>query len=196
MKLHQIDVVGLQTLERLIDLLGRRLARAAVDFRHQKYFVAITVFQSVSHSPFALTVVVVPRVIEERDAAIDTGADNSRGFIGVFHAADVETADADERYLNAGASQFAVKHFAAAGGSRRLERRCPRWAGWGRLLSDCRSGQAGCCENRSALEKFATGGWHRILLSRAALGRCAASKGACSKCNTCASERRSSCEVP
>src|SRR4051812_13124545 len=44
MELHEIDVVRREAFERLIDLLGGRVAGAAVDFGHEENFVAIAVF--------------------------------------------------------------------------------------------------------------------------------------------------------
>ena len=43
--LHEIDMVGLQALERLLDLLGGLLFRAAVDLGHQKDLAPVAVAQ-------------------------------------------------------------------------------------------------------------------------------------------------------
>ena len=43
MVLHQIHVIGLQALERFIDLLGSSLLRAAIDLGHEENLVPVPV---------------------------------------------------------------------------------------------------------------------------------------------------------
>jgi len=69
--LDQIDAVGLQAVERLVQLPRRLLLRAAVDLGHQEHLVAIPVGERLAHADLARAVVVVPGVVHERDAAID-----------------------------------------------------------------------------------------------------------------------------
>ncbi len=49
MELQQVEMIGLQTLEGLVDLLGGRFARVAVDFGHQENPLAIAVAQRLAH---------------------------------------------------------------------------------------------------------------------------------------------------
>jgi hypothetical protein len=75
--LHQVDVVGAESAERLVDLPRGGVAGAAVDLRHQEDLVAIAVEQRFAHALLARAAVVVPAVVEERDAAVDGGADDA-----------------------------------------------------------------------------------------------------------------------
>ncbi len=63
-KLHQVDVIGLQPLQRLVELatVGALLA---VDLGHQENLLAVAVPQSLPHPDFALAVVVVPAVVQK-----------------------------------------------------------------------------------------------------------------------------------
>ncbi len=60
MMLDQVDAVGLQALERLINLASRLGLRPAVDLGHQEDLLAIPVAERLAHADFALTLVVVP----------------------------------------------------------------------------------------------------------------------------------------
>jgi hypothetical protein len=81
MELHQVNVIGLETLQRFVDLLCRRGFCAAVNLGHQEYFVAVTACQRLTHPHFADAVVVIPAVIHEGDAMIDGAADELNGFL-------------------------------------------------------------------------------------------------------------------
>ena len=74
-ELDQVDVIGLQPLERFVDLLGRRLLRAAVELGHEEDLLPIAVAKGLAHADFALALVVVPGVIQEGDAPVHAGAD-------------------------------------------------------------------------------------------------------------------------
>ena len=50
----QVDVVGLQPPQRLVDLPGGRLLRAAVDLGHEKDLLAVAVAKRLAHADFAL----------------------------------------------------------------------------------------------------------------------------------------------
>ena len=58
--LHQIDAIGLQTAQRLVELPRRLAFRAAVDLGHQEDLVAIAVAERLAHADLAGAVVVVP----------------------------------------------------------------------------------------------------------------------------------------
>src|SRR3989454_7184074 len=64
-ELHEVDAVGLEPAQRLIDLLRRRVLVATVDLGHEKHFVAIAVAQRLSHADLARPTVVVPAVVVE-----------------------------------------------------------------------------------------------------------------------------------
>ena len=96
--LHEIDPVGLEALERLVDLPRRGLALAAVDLRHEEDAVAVAVAERPPHPPLALAVVVVPAVVEERDAAVHGGADDPDALLVGGLDAHVASAEADDRH--------------------------------------------------------------------------------------------------
>ncbi|GEM_PF-4943708 len=92
MVLHQVDSIGLEPLERFIELLGGGLFRPAVDLRHQENFLPIAVAQRLAHPELAAAVMVIPRVVHEGDAVADRLADDPDRllFIGI---ADVISAE-------------------------------------------------------------------------------------------------------
>ena len=72
MKLHQIDAIGFQARQRVIQLVGGSILVTAIDFRHQEDFVSIAALrQRIAHPTLTATLVVVPAVIHEVDAAVD-----------------------------------------------------------------------------------------------------------------------------
>src|SRR5664280_2130685 len=109
-KLKQIHVVSLEALEAFLDLGRSARFAAAVDFGHQKHLVPITVPQGLPHPHFAFSLVVVPTVIHERDAAVDGTADDFEAFALLHGVADVKPSQADSRHFLAGAAQSAVDH--------------------------------------------------------------------------------------
>src|SRR5947209_6061180 len=76
MELQQIDVIGLQTLERFLQLLSSHLLSAPVNLSHQERLLPISVAQCLSHPDLALPVVVIPAVVEEVDALIERATNN------------------------------------------------------------------------------------------------------------------------
>ena len=114
--LHEIDVVGLQTLQGLLELRLRELLGAAVDLRHQEGLVAVAALgQRGAHAHLALAVVVVPAVVEEIDAAVERRLDQLDGQRCIDRRlADVGAAEADRRDLLAGAAEWPVEHVATS----------------------------------------------------------------------------------
>ena len=110
MVLQQVDHVGLQALEGLIDLPGGLLLGAAVDFGHEKYPVAIAVFQSLAHADLTAAIVVIPAVVHEVDAGIDGGADNPDTVFLVLLPANVVATQSDDAYFLAGVPKRTVTH--------------------------------------------------------------------------------------
>ena len=72
MHLPQIQMIGLQPIQRLLEHPRRdhRLAAVGADLGHQKHFVPAA-FQPFSHPVFGLPAVVFPAVVKERYPAID-----------------------------------------------------------------------------------------------------------------------------
>src|ERR1700730_154006 len=69
--LDEIDAIGLQPLERLVELPHRFRVRPPVDLRHQKDLVAVAIPERLSHPGLARAAVVVPAVVQEVDATVD-----------------------------------------------------------------------------------------------------------------------------
>ena len=77
MELEEIDPVGLQSLQRFIDLVRSRLPVAAIDLGHQEDAIAVPAAECLAHAYLAQPVVVIPAVVKERDPVFDRGADNA-----------------------------------------------------------------------------------------------------------------------
>src|SRR5438034_4490260 len=69
--LHEIDAIGPQPLERLIELSHRFRVRSPVDLRNQKDLLPVAIPERLSPAGFACAVVVVPAVVQEVDATVD-----------------------------------------------------------------------------------------------------------------------------
>src|SRR5215510_3931902 len=103
--LDQVDVVCLQTPQRLIELFRCLLLCTTVDLGHKKGSFAITIAQCLAHAPFTGAVVVIPTVVHEVDAAINRGTDqaNTQLFVDRLEA-QVPATEADKRYLHSRAT--------------------------------------------------------------------------------------------
>ena len=77
-------MIGLQPLERLLNLPGGGLFGPAVDLGHEEDLLAVAVAQGLAHADFAVAVVVVPAVVQKVDAAVDRGADDADALLLVF----------------------------------------------------------------------------------------------------------------
>src|SRR5207244_844134 len=108
-ELHEVDAVGLEPAQRLIDLLRRRLPVATVDLGHEKHFVAIAVAQRLAHADLARPTVVVPAVVEEVDSVVDRGADDADRFLLVSLPAEGVAAHTDQRHHFLSAPQAPVE---------------------------------------------------------------------------------------
>ena len=107
-KLQQIDGVGLQAAQGLVDLPGRALAGAAIDLGHEERFLAVSIAQGLAHADFAGAAVVVPAVVEEVDAFVEGGADDANALLLVLLAAEVISAESDAGHVLAGVAQCAI----------------------------------------------------------------------------------------
>ena len=94
-ELNEVDGVGLEAAERLLELLVVGVFGAAVHFGHEEDLAAVAVAEGLAHADFAEAVVVVPAVVEEGDAAVDGFADEGDALVGVGLFADVVAAEAD-----------------------------------------------------------------------------------------------------
>src|SRR2546430_11300675 len=121
-ELHEVDAVGLEPAQRLIDLLRRRLPVATVDLGHEKHLVAIAVAQRLSHADLARPTVVVPAVVEEVDSVVDGRADDADGFLLVSLPAEMVAAHADQRHHLSGASKATVRNPVARSHGRHAHR--------------------------------------------------------------------------
>src|SRR5438045_2873422 len=107
--LDQIDAVGLQSAERVVELSRRLLLRSAIDLRHQKDLVAVSVAKCLPHSDLAGALVVVPRVVHEVDAAIDGAVHDAKSELLAYgRQAKVPAAEADRGYPFFGFAKNAV----------------------------------------------------------------------------------------
>src|SRR5215470_17683958 len=111
-KLKEVEVVGLEATERLVNLArGGRLS-APVDFGHDERLLAIAIAQSFAHPDFALTAVVVPAVVQEIDSIIDASPNDAYGFrLGEFRLAQVKSAEANYRNLFSRAPKGSAGYF-------------------------------------------------------------------------------------
>jgi hypothetical protein len=109
-ELHQVDVVGLEASQRLVDLFGRFLLRSAVHLGHKKRAVAIAVFERLAHADFTLSLVIIPTVVEKSDAAVNRSSYDSYALVCVADQAEVKAAHADGRYLLGGSPERAVRN--------------------------------------------------------------------------------------
>src|ERR1700726_247482 len=104
-KLNQIDSIGLEPAERVVQLLGGGRCVAPIKLGHQKYFLAVPVAQGFAHSDFADAAVVIPAVIEKVYTAVESRADNSDAFcLGDVRPAEMIAANPYNRDFFAGAA--------------------------------------------------------------------------------------------
>src|SRR5579884_304905 len=88
-ELQQIDVIGLKAAKRFVDLIAGRFRVAAIDFRHEESFLAITIAQSLAHANLALSTVVIPAVVEEVDTFIESHSNEADAFALVLLIPDM-----------------------------------------------------------------------------------------------------------
>jgi hypothetical protein len=109
--LHEVDAVGAEPPQRLVELPRRLALGAAVDLRHQEDAVAVAVRERAPHPALALAVVVVPAVVHEGDAAVHRAAHQPLGERRVHVLeGEVPPAEPDRRHPLAGAPERAVRH--------------------------------------------------------------------------------------
>src|SRR5580704_8529183 len=104
-ELYEVDGVSLEAAEGLLKLLVVLDCGATVHFRHEEDLLAVTVAEGLAHTDLGDAVVVVPAVIEEGDAAVDAGVDETDALGGVGLLAEVIAAHADDRDTFAGGAE-------------------------------------------------------------------------------------------
>ncbi len=109
-ELDEVDHVGLEAAEGLLELLVVLVGGAAVDFGHEEDLLAVAVAEGLAHADLGDAVVVVPAVVDEGDAAVDAGVDELDAFGGVLLLAEMVAAHADGGDAFAGGAEFAVDH--------------------------------------------------------------------------------------
>src|ERR1022692_2278218 len=109
--LDEIDHVDLEATERLVKLLRRFLFGSAIDLRHQKYSVPVTITQRFAHADLAGPLVVIPAVIHEVDAAVYGGANDADAQLLIHPVqADMPTPDPDCRDVLSRAAERSIEH--------------------------------------------------------------------------------------
>lgn len=112
-ELQQVEVVGLQTRQRRLDLAHRRLRGAAVDLGHQEDLAAVAFLRQRAAEPdLAFPAIIVPAIVAKVDAGIETGMHHADGLVVVHPArlGQVVPAHADKRHRLAGSPQRAILH--------------------------------------------------------------------------------------
>src|SRR6266852_8811057 len=107
-ELQEIDGIGLEAPQRLVNLAGCAFAGAGVKLGHQESLLAVSVAQGLAHADFAGAAVIVPAVIEEIDAFIERGANDANAFLLVALTAEMVSTQADAGHVLAGVAQRAV----------------------------------------------------------------------------------------
>src|SRR5712691_7816594 len=96
MELQEVDDVRLEPSERLLDLPGGRRPRLPVNLGHQEGSLAVALPEGFPHPDLAPPVVVVPGVVEEIDAGVDCGTNDTNALrLRELRLAEVEPAEAD-----------------------------------------------------------------------------------------------------
>jgi hypothetical protein len=106
LELVEVEVVGLEQTERILEVGARIVLQAAVGFAGQKALVAIGLER---HTQPLLRVAVAGRDIEIVDAAVDGFGDDVGGGARLF-IHDHNAAEADEGKMLAGLAQRAASN--------------------------------------------------------------------------------------
>jgi hypothetical protein len=104
-KLQHINVIGLQPVQRFIELFRGALRRPTIDLRHQERLVAIAVAQRSAHTLFALAAGVIPTIVQEVYTAVNPGTYDTDRKLGIGGLTQMKAADSNDRYLFAGATK-------------------------------------------------------------------------------------------
>ena len=112
MNLPQIQVIGLQPPQRLLQHLHREILIAAVgaDLGHQEHAVA-PALQRFAHPVFGLAAMIFPAVVEEVDPAVDRLVDDPDRRLLVLRVAEVMSAEASAETLRRCAGRTAASEW-------------------------------------------------------------------------------------
>ena len=88
--LPEIEMIGLEPAQRFLELLHRdfRVAPVRADLRHEEHALA-AIGNRAPHPRFAFVFVILPRIVQERDARIDGRVDDTGRLANGLHAAEV-----------------------------------------------------------------------------------------------------------
>ena len=111
--LPEVEVVGLQSPQRLFELAQRRPSVAPVraDLRHQENFFAPPT-ERLAHQLLAVAFVVLPRVVHEGEARVNRLVRDADGLALRLRHAEVVAAERERRDLDAGSPQPPARDFA------------------------------------------------------------------------------------
>ena len=98
MKLPEVEVIGTQAAEAVVEAPLRALVVPLAVLRHEERLRAAAVGQRAPHHLFRPAVVVVPAVVEEGQAFVDRGVHDANGLGRVFDRPDVPAAQAENRH--------------------------------------------------------------------------------------------------
>ncbi len=97
-ELPEVDVIRAEAAQAVLELAARAVMVAVADLGHQEDALAPPVHgQRPSHQLLGAAVVVVPRVVEERDAFVEGRVHEADGLEVVRDRADVPAAQAEDR---------------------------------------------------------------------------------------------------
>ena len=104
--LPQVEMVGLQPAQRLLEHLQRQVRAAAVraDLGHQEDLVA-PALEGPAQPVLGSAVLVLPAVVEEGDAGVDGLVDEPDRLVDGLEVAEVVAADTEGRHLDPGATE-------------------------------------------------------------------------------------------
>src|SRR5262249_22632822 len=113
MVLDEIDAVGLEAAQRLVELTRGLLGRSSIDLRQHEAFLTKSAAERRAHAPLAGAAIVVPAVVEKRDPAVDRGLDEAIGQRRAdMWQREVPAAKADGRHTLARVAENASGNFA------------------------------------------------------------------------------------
>ena len=121
-ELPQIDHIGPQAAQAVLQMFHGGLFVAAVVLCHEEDLLSITVCKGLAHELFGPAVVVFPGVVQERNAHIDGLSDQPDRLAVVSDSADVASSQPKHGDLQACAAQGTRGNIRLAGSGRMLSR--------------------------------------------------------------------------
>jgi hypothetical protein len=108
--LPEIEMVRLQPAKRVVELAHRDVCTPAVraHFGHEENLIA-PAGERLAHTLFALSVVVLPRVVHERDARVDGGVNQAGAFALRPDESEMPSPQSDRRDSFAGRAERAAR---------------------------------------------------------------------------------------